>query len=238
MSEAHPGEPGFGPWTSLTPAELSERVMTAAGEPARPAGVIAVDGRSAGGKTTIAGLLASAIDASVVIHTDDVAWHHSFFDWADLMVDHVLLPARRGESVSYRPEAWTARGRAGAIEVPASTRWVIVEGVGAARRELLPLVDAVVWVQSDDEIARQRGIARDGGDASAVAFWDEWMAAEVPFLAQQRPWERADVVVNGTPPTSAEWAMVLVSGLRGSLPNAGYGGLRGGGGGGPAARGR
>ena len=44
-----------------------------------------------------------------------------------------------------------------------------------------------------------RGITRDGGDAAASAFWDEWMAQEFPFVADQRPWERADFIVTGTP---------------------------------------
>lgn len=76
---------------------------------------------------------------------------------------------------------------------------LILEGVGAARRELMHAVDAVVWVQSDMEQARTQGIARDGGDAEAAAFWETWMAEEFPFLADQRPWERANAVVSGTP---------------------------------------
>ena len=211
MTGVHPGEPEFGPWTALTPDELAERVLAVAGEPMGPVGVIAVDGRSGSGKTTVAGQLAQAIDGSSVVHTDDISWHHSFFDWAELMIDHVLAPARRGEPVAYRPEAWSSRGRDGAIEVPAGTSWVIVEGVGAARRELLPLVDVVLWVQSDDAIARSRGIERDGGDPEAAAFWDEWMAAEEPFLDDQRPWEWATVIVNGTSPAATDPAMFLVS---------------------------
>ena len=31
-----------------------------------------------------------------------------------------------------------------------------------------------------------------------MAFWHEWMAQELDFLAQQRPWERACAVVAGT----------------------------------------
>jgi len=82
----------------------------------------------------------------------------------------------------------------------------VVEGVGASRREWADLVDATVWVQSDRAAAEERGIARDvalgaNGDAQeAAAFWHEWMAEELPFLEQQRPWERACLVVAGTPP--------------------------------------
>lgn len=63
----------------------------------------------------------------------------------------------------------------------------------------MPLLDAVVWVQSDTVEADRRGIERDGGDQAAAEFWHEWGAQELPFLAADRPWERADVIVTGTP---------------------------------------
>ena len=59
---------------------------------------------------------------------------------------------------------------------------MIIEGAGAARRELMDLVDAVVWVQSDMAEAERRGIERDGGDAATVSFWHLWMAEELPFI--------------------------------------------------------
>ena len=31
------------------------------------------------------------------------------------------------------------------------------------------------------------------------AFWHQWEAEERPFLAAERPWERADAVVDGAP---------------------------------------
>lgn len=39
----------------------------------------------------------------------------------------------------------------------------------------------------------------NGDRARATASWHEWMAQELPFQAAQRPWERADLVVAGTP---------------------------------------
>ncbi len=184
--------------------ELLDVVARAAGDPQGRPRVVAVDGRGASGKSTLAQRLTTALPASVVISTDDVAWHHSFFDWAELLAGGVLEPARRGDAVSYRPPAWRDRGRAGAIAVPVGCELLIVEGVGAGRRELTTLLDAVVWVQSDFEVAERRGIARDvaaginGDQEQAVAFWHEWMAQELDFLAQQRPWERACAVVAGT----------------------------------------
>jgi hypothetical protein len=192
------GEPEAGPWTVRPLCEVAAGLVRLAASrtvaPGPPA--IAVDGRSGAGKSTFAARLASAVGDVAVVHTDDLAWNHSFFGWADLVRVGVLEPVRRGEAVSYSPPAWVGRGRPGAVEVHAGCRAVVLEGVGAGRRELSDLVDARVWVQSDAVDARTRGIARDGGD---VAFWDEWEAEEVPFLDHDRPWERADVIVAGSP---------------------------------------
>lgn len=195
-----PGEPPAGPWR-VEPIGWVTDTFAAAhlsvdDGPERPY-VIAIDGRSASGKTTLAAALSSHVPRSVVLHTDDIAWHHSFFGWGDLMREGVLEPLHRGESVSYRPPAWDARDRAGAITVPAGCPAVFVEGVSAARRELMPWIDAVVWVQSDRDRAEELGISRDGGDQAAREFWAEWMAQEDQFLAEDLPWERADVVAAG-----------------------------------------
>lgn len=166
--------------------------------------IIGVDGRSGGGKSTLAAKLHSAVSASLVIHTDDVAWHHSMFDWSEQLATGVLEPIRAGHPVRYRPPGWETRGRPGALEIPSGLEVVIVEGVGAGRRELAHLLDALVWVQSDFAEAERRGIDRDiaswlnGDHEGATAFWHTWMAEEVPFLAHQRPWERASVIVAGT----------------------------------------
>jgi hypothetical protein len=50
-------------------------------------GVVAVDGHSASGKTTLAERLAAALPLAAVPHTDDLAWHHSVFDWRELLAE-------------------------------------------------------------------------------------------------------------------------------------------------------
>ena len=180
------GEPDCGPWRVVAVAEL----YAALGRPR----VLAVDGRSGSGKSTLVDRLVATVPGVAVVHTDDVAWHHDFFDWADLLVDGVLVPWRAGRDVAYRPPPWEVRSRPGAITVPSGAPLLVVEGVGAGRRAFAPYLDALVWVQTDRAVAIRRGLERDGGD---VAFWDEWEARERPFLAADRPWARADLVVNG-----------------------------------------
>jgi len=198
-----PGEPPAGPWRVEPVAVLVDLLADAAGPVGDRPRVVAVDGRSGSGKSTLADQLQAAVPSSSVVHTDDVAWHHAFFDWADLLASGVLEPVRRGDAIAYRPPGWVAKGRPGAVTVAAGLDLVVVEGVGAGRRELADLVDAVVWVQADFAEAERRGIERDvaagRSRAEATSFWHEWMAEELPFLARQRPWERADLVVAGSP---------------------------------------
>jgi hypothetical protein len=163
--------------------------------------VLAVDGRSSSGKTTLAARIQAAVAGSAVVHTDDIAWRHSRFGWADLLIDGILMPVHRGEPVTFRPPSWAQHGRGGWIDVPASCPLLIVEGVGAGRHEATYLVDALIWVQSDEREAERRSLARVGqpGGSQTVRDLRGWMAEEEPFLAGQRPWERADLIVAGTP---------------------------------------
>jgi uridine kinase len=155
--------------------------------------VVAIDGRSGSGKTTFATRLSSALNATVV-HTDDVAWHHSFFDWWSLMLEHILEPFQNGHSVDWTPESWKQRQRIGSIVVP-NSKILIVEGVSGSRRELSDWIDVPIWIETSLEIAEQRGLLRDG--EAERDFWFEWQAQERPLLAKDQPWTRAKLIVDG-----------------------------------------
>ena len=209
-----PEEPDFGPWKVVSVAELLGAWRQKLPDPGTRSGVLAVDGRGASGKSTLAAAVNRAVPGSVVVHTDDIAWHHSFFDWTALARDGVLLPVHAALEVRCRPPAWEERGREGAIVVPRSCPLVIFEGSGASRQELTPWIDVAIWVQSDEVKSKTRGLVRDGGSAEAEAFWDEWMAEELPFFAQDRPWERANMVASGMPVLDHDPSSQLVDSAR------------------------
>lgn len=201
-------EPVIAQWTETSNAEVLTRLCA---NP-RQSGIVivGVDGRSGSGKSTFAANLARAAAHVTVVHTDDIAWHHSFFDWHDLLVDGVLSPVRRdGPPVAFRPPAWDVRHRPGSVEVPAGTKVLVVEGVGACRKQLHSWFDATVWVQSDADLAYRRVLAR--GD-DPVEFVDDWTAQEVPFLASDRPWARATVVVSGHSPDTTSTGVLVAGG--------------------------
>lgn len=157
--------------------------------------IVGVDGRSASGKTTFATRLAEHLQAPIV-HSDDVAWHHSFFDWWPLMLERIIQPFRAGQAVDWTPEAWTAKGRAGSIQVPVANV-LVLEGVSVTRRELSAWIDVPIWLEVDPTVAEVRGLERDGPEGRD--FWFEWDASERPFLERDRPWDRAKLIVDGAP---------------------------------------
>ena len=73
----------------------------------------------------------------------------------------------------------------------------MLEGVSASRRELAPYIDFSIWMEADLDVAEKRGLERDRLDHRD--FWFEWQAAERPLLERDRPWTRAQMVVDGVP---------------------------------------
>ncbi len=208
-------EPEAGPWRAKRLTVVIENLtrLGASRRTGERGVVLAVDGRSSSGKTTLAARVQAVVPRSVVVHTDDIAWWHSRFGWADLLIGGILTPMHRGEPVAFQPPRWAEYGRRGSICVPANCPLLIIEGVGAGRREAAHLVDALIWVQADQREVGRRSLARVGqpGGPRTVQDLREWMAEEEPFLADQRPWERADLVVAGTPQISFDPVTQLVA---------------------------
>jgi hypothetical protein len=208
-----PDEPEAGPWRAepLTVAAatvMQPRQGNGAGH--RPV-ALAVGGRSSSGKTTLAGRLRDVIAGSAVVHAGDIAWWHSRFGWADLLIDGVLLPARRAGGdlppslVGPAPAPGDDRGP-GWLPPPHH------RGRRGARRESAHLVDAAIWIQSDEWEAERRSLARVGhpGGSLTERRHRDWMAEEMPFAAGQPSWERADLIICGTPEISSDPATELV----------------------------
>ena len=100
--------------------------------------------------------------------------------------------------MAFRPPAWDERGREGTISVPGEASLLIVEGVGASRRELRPWFDASVWVQANEAIIAERNAVRIAAGETTSSGLAGWMSEELGFLAEDRPWERATAIVTGT----------------------------------------
>ena len=186
-------------WRVVPIGDLAVALRTAAGG-VRPA-VVAVDGHSSSGKSSLAPRLAAALDRldarAAVLHTDDLAWHHGVFAWDVLLRDDVLPVLRAGRPLDYRPPGWVARGREGSVALPGALDVLLVEGVGASQPSVTDLLDAVVWVETDEPTRLARDLVRVAAGETTPEDYASWMAEENAYVTGTRPWERATSVVHG-----------------------------------------
>ncbi len=173
---------------------------------ARPV-LVALDGRSGVGKSTLAGRLADALDGVVVEGDDFYAGGTALrgdspaeraaacIDWTRQRP--VLEALAAGKEAAWRAFDWDAfDGRLrDEPTVLAPGPVVILEGVYAARPELADLFDMRVVLVVPDEMRLSRLEEREG----TIGPWErQWHEAEDFYFATIMPMERFDVVVDGT----------------------------------------
>jgi uridine kinase len=162
--------------------------------------VIAVDGPSGSGKTSLAAAVAARLDAAVV-HMDDLypGWD-GLTAGVDAVTEQILEPLARGERAAYRRWDWHRDGWGETVPIPA-TGLLVLEGCGASVLPAGAYAAVRVWVDAPTAVRRERGIARDG-DAYAP-HWERWRGQEIAMFAADGTRDRADLIVDTTPPDTA-----------------------------------
>jgi hypothetical protein len=176
----------------MTHADLAARLTSL---PRRGAcRIVGVDGRSGAGKSTIAGRVAAALGAPVV-HLDDVVpgWD-GLAESVDRLVDWVLAPAAAGRPVRWRRYDWELARYVEWHETPVDGV-LVVEGSGCGARHAARYLTALVWIETPDDVRRDRLAARvDGG--TYAPFLDRWARQEIAIVESDAIPARADVVVD------------------------------------------
>jgi hypothetical protein len=190
---------------------------------ARPAGasgtrVLAVDGRSGAGKTTLATALAASLGgggaAAPVVSLEDAYPGWDGLDAAvPLLVGGVLEPLAGGAAAELPGWDW-ARGvptpprpvlPSGAPQGPPP--WVVVEGVGVGARVCAPHLAVLLWLEVAADVRHERAMARDGD--LYRPHWRRWAAQEDRHLDRERTPHRADLVLGqGRAPET--WSILRV----------------------------
>lgn len=184
-------------------SEDVERVRAAlAAAPARAGAtkIVAIDGRSGAGKSTVSAALATALHAPIV----DLEYLYPGWDGleagVDVLVSDVLEPLVAGRKTipvprwDYAADGW---GEPLPLAVP---EVLIVEGVGSGDRRAAPFLSLLVWVELDNATRYARAIARDADVYRP--HWERWAAQERLLLEREQTPGRADVTVV-TPPSDA-----------------------------------
>lgn len=168
--------------------------------------VIAIDGHSAAGKSTLAAKLGTEL-RGVVIAGDDfyrvmdpveraqltpAQGASEYYDWQRLRRE-VLEPLRDGRPATFRRYDWD-RNELGDKEVRIDPKsWVILEGLFSTRSELADLVDVSVLVDVPAALRRHRQLQRD----DHPSWVERWDAAERWYFTHVRSPESFDFRVTG-----------------------------------------
>ncbi|TML41773.1 MAG: uridine kinase [Actinobacteria bacterium] len=158
--------------------------------------LIAVDGLGGAGKTTLARKIAAEVGDVTVVCLDDFARPTALGWEQDRFVEQVLQPVLNGRPGRYQRWDWDADAPAEWHEVP-TNGVLVVEGVSSTRREIGHPWDLTIWVSAPFAVRLRRGVERDGEPMRSV-WTGRWMPEEDAYLMQQRPDERADLIVDGT----------------------------------------
>ena len=168
-------------------------VVTALAGPRRVRAGSGIDGFGASGKTTLAARVAAALPGAVVIHNDDFA-RPELPGWdRDRFVRQVVEPLLAGRPGRY--QRWDFDADVGA-------EWHTGAGRGAGDRggrlrHRRPAAGAVGPHASGSRCrppyAAARIAERDG-PALQDRWLTDWIPMEEAYAADQRPWDRVDLV--------------------------------------------
>ena len=201
--------------------------LLTARRPGRPL-LVGVDGVVGSGKSTFARELVAGLRerGRPAMHLDSDGFHHvrvvrqagadqarGYYDHAydlDALADRVLRPLRAGGSLEVATrvhdlETDEVVADETAVVDPAAV--VVFDCTFLQRDGLRDLWDEVVWLDAPRAAALRRGVSRDalrlgGQDAAEAAYEARYMAACDLYVAEQRPRERASIVVDHEDPAN------------------------------------
>ncbi|WP_246062211.1 nucleoside/nucleotide kinase family protein [Haloactinospora alba] len=167
--------------------------------PTAPGGfrLVAVEGRSGSGKSTVADRIAAELRAPVVRMDDLYPGWEGLAAVVPLVRRWIVEPLRHGRAPCWQRYDWDLGRRAEWRETPVAET-LLIEGCGTGAAELRPFLCALVWVETPPEVRQRRLAAR--WDAGVYApYRSTWSRQEDAFYAENRPCAHAHLTVdNGT----------------------------------------
>jgi len=158
---------------------------------ARGNAVVAIEGGSASGKTTLAKMLSDVYDCTV-FHMDDFFLRpeqrtKERYEEAGGNVDRerflseVLIPLKNGEQIKYRKfDCSTMTLTDEETVIP--KKLTVIEGAYSMHPELAEYYDLSVFLDISPELQRER-ILRRNGEKMAARFFNEWIPLEEKYFS-------------------------------------------------------
>ncbi|MBO5040902.1 MAG: hypothetical protein J6D09_07375 [Clostridia bacterium] len=171
---------------------------------ARGNAVVAIEGGSASGKTTLAKMLSDVYDCTV-FHMDDFFLRpeqrtKERYEEAGGNVDRerflseVLIPLKNGEQIKYRKfDCSTMTLTDEETVIP--KKLTVIEGAYSMHPELAEYYDLSVFLDISPELQRER-ILRRNGEKMAARFFNEWIPLEEKYFSLTDAKNRCDVLIS------------------------------------------
>lgn len=171
---------------------------------ARGNAVVAIEGGSASGKTTLAKMLSDVYDCTV-FHMDDFFLRpeqrtKERYEEAGGNVDRerflseVLIPLKNGEQIRYRKfDCSTMTLTDEETVIP--KKLTVIEGAYSMHPELAEYYDLSVFLDISPELQRER-ILRRNGEKMAARFFNEWIPLEEKYFSLTDAKNRCDVLIS------------------------------------------
>ena len=169
--------------------------------------VVAIEGGSASGKTTLSGLLSHIYDCTV-FHMDDfflrpeqrtperLAEPGGNVD-RERFYEEVLKPLTEGQAVQYQRYDCHTQTLEPPVEV-APKALTLVEGAYSMHPMLAKHYDLSVFLQIPPEVQRARILKRNGPEV-AERFFSMWVPLETTYFEVMDPASRCDLILEVTP---------------------------------------
>ncbi len=169
--------------------------------------VLALDGRSGVGKSTISKLLAKRLSALLILCDDfytggsDEHWNmmtpkekvDAGIDWKRLR-RQVIEPLLAGKSAKWQTFNWeTQDGLSDTFLSAEPSQIIILDGIYSARPELGDIVDLSILLTFSDEALRQRRLDEREGEQRMQAWHNIWDEAEDYYFEHMKLSESFDV---------------------------------------------
>lgn len=166
--------------------------------------IVAIEGASASGKTTLAGILKQVYDCNV-FHMDDFFLRPEQRTKERLeeiggnvdrerFYEEVLCPLIKKEKVNYRPFDCMAQTLGETVTVTPK-KINIIEGVYSTHPAFSRYFDMAVFLDIDPECQKERVLCRNG-EKLAKRFFSEWIPLENKYFSATDIKKRSDLIFN------------------------------------------
>ncbi|MFP5416002.1 MAG: hypothetical protein ACLGHZ_03865 [Actinomycetes bacterium] len=154
--------------------------------------VVAIDGTSGAGKTTLAEAVASGL-ACPVVHMDDLypGWD-GLAAGIELLTRRILAPLATGRPAHFPVWDWQQNSW-GPERVLEPMPMLVVEGCGSSVHPAGAYAALRVWLDAPRAVRLARGLARDG--ETYRPHWERWAAQEDAIFARDDTRGRAHLAI-------------------------------------------